>query len=85
MTKVTNQYMLQKKIKKMQPFQITNFFGDQCLYHKSNFVRCFKGYNLIYCKRISTFVFYGKSMVEVVGSTCVFNFLSNNSLWMKFS
>ncbi len=84
MTKVTNQIHVVKK-KTMQPFQITNFFGNQCPYHKSNFVCCFKAHNLIYCKNISTFVFYQKSMVEVVGTTCVFNFLFNNNLWMKFS
>jgi hypothetical protein len=70
MTKVTNQLHVAKKRKTMQPFQISNVFSNQCPYHKSNRVTSFlKGYNVVYCRSISTFFIYIKSMVEVVGST----------------
>jgi hypothetical protein len=39
MIEITNQIHVAKKWKIVYPFQITIFFGNQCIYHKSNLVQ----------------------------------------------
>ncbi len=49
-----------KKMENCVAISNHNFFGNQCIYHKSNLVQevFFRGFSVIYCKRILTFVFF---------------------------
>ncbi len=76
-----------KKRKSRPLFQIINFFGNKCLLQqiRSLTICISRRLGVIFCKGLLTYVFYWKSMVEVLGFTtmwaCAISISSPNGDW----